>query len=361
MSTIAEIKRGNQFYEICPVCGHTQWCCTNITDDGAVFIVCKRDTLKRNLPGLRYIKDSLKEKNSVYLVESLSGSQKVKQYVNTVKSTSQTNRLCDPELNKINSALLSMLSLSDTHRDYLFKCGISPELIKLNKITSYPEPTLYPKRWKLAQNLIEKFSDLSGFPGAYVKENEESQFWNLAGLGGIIFPISNIYGEIVMLQIRVDNPPPGGGKYYPISSYNKKAGSSPGSRIGIVVPMVVKDYYVCYITEGIKKAIVGSEKLGAIFITVQGVGSWSEILEKTSRGEYFLDAIQRLYGSKVFVVAYDNDKYRNEAVMRQQKEVITALRERNLVPALAEWDSWKGKGIDDMLLNGHRPMYFPAM
>jgi len=256
-------------------------------------------------------------------------------------------------------SLLEQLSLKEVHREKLIKDGFNNDLIARFNIKSFPDYSEKPSRWQIACNLCKTYGDLTGLPGAFVKETEEKQYWSFAGSSGICFPITNIYGEIVMLQNRLDviiN-----GKYKVVSSGGGyyKAGCSPGSRIGVIVPPVIKDSFVFYITEGIKKAIIGSYLLGSVFITVQGVNAWSELLNKTDKGDNFLDLFTEKFNSKVGIVAYDNDKYKNEHVMNAQKELIIALKSKNIIPAVAEWDSWQGKGLDDMLNAGNKPMYFP--
>jgi len=360
-----EIGSRHPEYKTCPICGHAGWCCT--TGYGK-YIICKRDTQKSNVNGFKYIGDSGREQNSKFVREgNWDGSSN---YVEVVKKDTSIIRFPDGKLDMINRRLLSMLCLEDFHKKKLNEGGISDEAIAHYGIKSYPEPDFLrkqsgaysknPMRWKLAQELSKEFGDLTGFPGAYVKEGKDSNYWNLSSCGGIMFPITNVYNEIVMMQIRVDNPPPGfKGKYMMFSSDgdNKPNGCTPSSRAGLVKPRVMGDTYVCYITEGIKKAIVIAEKLGSLAITIQGVNSWAELIEQNSRGERFLDVLRNRYGVGMFIIALDNDKYQNKKVMSQQKNIIKTMYDEGFQVGLAEWDSYSGKGIDDCLNNGYKVMH----
>ncbi|MGE4282814.1 MAG: DUF3854 domain-containing protein [Clostridia bacterium] len=364
---LREIRRGNPHFPngICPICGHEGWCATS-EDTGKLFIICKRDTLKANVSIFKYIKDTNNEGNSLFVYEP-SGSG----YEINFQAAAKGNiveRMKDISLDCINRKLLSMLTLEDHHRQKLKTDGFTDELISRYSIKSFPVrdferkksniQSKNPLRWQLAKELHNSYGDLKGFPGAFLSSYNDKTYWSLAGYDGILFPIENIYGEIVMMQIRLDNPS-NGGKYRVLSSEGERFphGCGPSSRVGLCKPKVLGDTYICYVTEGIKKAIITSERLGALTATVQGVNSWSELINENDRNERFIDILKNRYGTRIFIIAYDNDKYRNAKVMDSQKRVIDTLKNEGFCVGVAEWDSYCGKGIDDMLNNGYKPMY----
>lgn len=369
-----EIRKGHGIFPdgICPICGHQGWCCTISTDDGAMFVVCKRDTAKQDVGNYKYIKDTNKEKSSMFLYKE-GNKSKYNNYNNNVKDikfikTNEIKRFPDNVLDKLNHKLLSMLEIKNEHRQMLKAEKFTDEMIEKYQIKSYPD---MKERWSIARALSEyaemEFGsgDLTGFPGAYIAESKSgNRYWSLSGYEGTVFNITNAYGEIVMLQIRLDNPFPGTGKYRVLSSEGTKKdgspmfqnGCTPNSRIGIFEPAVMGDTYAAYFTEGVKKAIKVVETLGCICITVQGVNSWSELLEVNEKGERIIDVLKK-YGVKMLIMAYDGDRFKNKYVKKAQKDVIKVFKDEGFYMAEAYWDSYMGKGIDDILNNGYKPMF----
>ena len=115
------------------------------------------------------------------------------------------------------------------------------------------------------------------------------------------------------------------------------------------------DMYICYITEGEKKGIFSNEILRAPFISVPGVSSW-KFLTSSERGERPVDVLKKK-GIKILIVAFDADREKNNAVMRAQNATIESLKKEGFTVGVAEWDMALGKGIDDLLANGHKPSY----
>lgn len=368
-----EIKRGHPSFPdgICPICGHQGWCFTTYADDGAEFVICNRDTAKQDVNGYKYIKDTSNMKSSVFIYKDATTGYTRTKPIETIRQRKEAEikRFPDHILDKLNRKLLSLLTLNEHHKEMLKKDMFTEELIKKYNIKSYPP---IKERWKIAKELVQyakdslAIDDLTGFPGAYIAESKSSgnRYWSLAGYEGIVFPIANVYGEIVMLQVRLEKPIPGKGKYRVVSSSgtNKDGtprflnGCSPGARIGVLKPTVMGDFYTAYHTEGIKKAIKVVEKLGCVCITVQGVKSWSELFEKTERNERTIDVLKNL-GVKMIIMAYDGDRFYNSHVMDAEKTVVEALKKEGFFVGSAYWDSYMGKGIDDILDNGYKPMF----
>ncbi|MCG8539620.1 MAG: DUF3854 domain-containing protein, partial [Clostridia bacterium] len=287
--------------------------------------------------------------------------------------------LRDDELDKVYRKILSMLSLEDHHRKQLKEEGWTDELIKKYNFKSYPVEdytrfkknikTPNPTRYEIGQKLHKEFGDLTGVPGLYIRENKKgNRFWTLAGKPGILFEITNVYGHVIGLRVRLDDPGDGG-KYRWVSSYFLKefdgiwknlyeCGCKANNRVSISFPKIRGDMYCCHLTEGEKKHKAVNEFLKSPCISVAGVDSWADILDvNPMTNERPVDVLKKM-GVKMFIIAYDNDKYKNEAVMNSQIQVIEALRKENFMIGLAEWDSYMGIKIDDILFNGYKPMYF---
>lgn len=360
---VIEIKRGNMHYPdgICPICRHQGYCATTVSEDGSLFIICKRDISKSDIMGYKYIKETGKGFSMFLKKDGQTGDYRTTPIdIKKVKSNDIV-RFADSKLHRINSKLLSMLTLSPQHRKILHDWKFTDEMISRYGFKTFPE---VKDRWKIAKSLYEEFGDLTGFPGAYIKDKEDSRYWTLTGFDGIVFPITNIYGEIVMLQIRLDNPGPNG-KYKPLSSAGftpdgkprYQNGCTPNSRIGIVIPPVLGDTYVCHVTEGYKKAIKVVENLGCLCISVQGVGSWSELVESNEKGETMIEVLKRQYGVKMVIISYDIDRFKNGHVMVAQDNVVNELKKHDLYVGESFWDGHAGKGIDDCIDNGYKPYF----
>jgi len=366
-------KRGSKYTQ-CPICGKPDWCYSYETEyNGKLteYVVCNRFVGRNSIPGFRYIGQTKNGTAKFVSDNDVTGATGYNYEKPVIKK--DVERLSDKKLDGLNRTLLANLKLEDYHRKKLNEDGFTNELIELYNIRSYPPSdydrkneglaSINPTRSQLARALLEKNNgDLTGFPGAYIKEYKDSRYWTLAGYEGIIFNIQNVYGEVVMLQVRLDNPSPKSGKYKVFSSeagVNEDGtarmpnGCGPSSRIGLVKPKVIKDSFVCYLTEGWKKAAIASNVFGSLFVTVQGVNSYSDLFAVNDRGERNIDVLRETYGVGMFVIMYDNDKFHNDYVLQAEKNLIDCLSGENFKVATSAWDSYMGKGIDDMLKAGY--------
>ena len=62
-------------------------------------------------------------------------------------------------------------------------------------------------------------------------------------------------------------------------------------------------------------------------------------------------------GAKIITVAFDADKNVNDAVINNEKQIISTLRAEGFLIATAEWDMSLGKGLDDLLVAGYKPRF----
>ena len=74
------------------------------------------------------------------------------------------------------------------------------------------------------------------------------------------------------------------------------------------------------------------------------------------KGERVVD-ILRNKGCQLFIVAYDADLATNQQVLKNQQAAIKMLIEEGVMVGVAKWDMSLGKGLDDLLANGHKPEY----
>lgn len=226
--------RGVNRHNICPICGHADWCGFYPVGDGYEQIVCKRNKEQQNVIGCdgnfyvfvcetrsgnarfeeagqrqRRI-ERWKEENS-FKKESFKEYHPQKKQKTVVDSvTVKSNK----ELDKIYRALLDLLVLDDVHKSYLKQEGWSEDLIEQNHIKSFPEKDFIrfkynnwysknPYRKTVAKRLIEQFGTdaLLGVPGAFQDKKGE---WTFTGRKGILFPVYDTDGYLYRLRIRMD-------------------------------------------------------------------------------------------------------------------------------------------------------------
>lgn len=322
------------------------------------------------------------------------------------------------ELDVIYRELLNMLVLDDIHYQSLKKEGWSDELIQRHHIVSIPEKDFIRFKYKnnysknkfrktLAANLKVKFGEdcLIGVPGAYKDANGN---WTFAGPKGILLPQYDANGYIYRLRIRMDFmdinqklqkigdefsyiengithylvPMKGRytiengnkiwdklGKYRNLSSFHQDEkslqqgiiknsydeGCESGNQLSIYCNPQRDSMFLCYVIEGEKKGMYSNDRLHAPVITLPGVNSWSKMIEG-KKGERAIDILKKK-GVKMFVIAFDADKFVNEKVLASEKNAIRALQQEGFDIGVAYWNPLYGKGMDDMLFGGHMPQY----
>lgn len=341
----------------------------------------------------------------------------VKQYtvLNEVKVKSNS------ELDKIYRKLLECLVLDDIHKEYLLKEGWTEEMLQYYNIKSFPENdalrftlknnfsrNIYRKT--LAKKLTDIFGEdsLIGVPGAY---KDKKGNWTFAGSKGILFPLYDANHNLYRLRIRMDyldvneklmhDPltkdrffekeckkiyvaPHKGiysfldgekvfqkmeGKYRNFSSFfqddesYKKGfivntydcGCESGNHLGIYYNSERDNMYICFVTEGEKKGCYANFNMRTPVIDVPGVNSWRKLIDG-KKGERAIDILKQR-GVGMFVIAYDADKSVNERVLDVEMRTIQALKDEGFAIGIANWSEHYGKGLDDLLFNGHQPSY----
>ena len=87
------------------------------------------------------------------------------------------------------SEMLSLLTLSDRHRDNLHERGLPDAIIERNGYKSTPETE---SERRLLASLLRCNHELHGLPGFYTKDGA----WTLAGANGFLIPVRNNNGLI---------------------------------------------------------------------------------------------------------------------------------------------------------------------
>jgi hypothetical protein len=178
-------------------------------------------------------------------------------------------------------------------------------------------------------------------------------FWKVqkyVPIKGYFIPYKDFKGTIQALQYRLTTPQyDEKGKamrYFWYSSKNARSGSP----IDVYKP---KNFYVdktnnlrddvIMITEGALKGKIASEKFGFTTCSEAGVSNYN-ILVRT-----IIDLSKKMSEKPKIIMALDMDKYDNEEVLNAEEKTINLLIQAGFQVAIASWNMFKAKGIDDAL------------
>lgn len=325
----------------CPICEKPDWC--GVSADGHIAIC------------MRIEEGSIKEtKNGGYL-HILKENRPPLNYSPTFTPSKDPPQRASPEvLNRVYQDLHAQLSLSPSDRKHLIEDRrLTPEEVRKLGYKTLPAPDEILERGNIIKPLVEREGrKLLTVPGFYLTDS--GRIW-LAGTGGLLILCKDVDGNTVGYQIRTDDAN-NGGKYRWFSTpkrKRKRGGVSSGTPIHVAG--TESDSTRVWITEGILKADIAALKFSEIVIGVAGVSSWNaDELKKT---------LEKLYAKEV-VIAFDADLKKNRNVKRAQQKLAQFLLSLGYTVHIAEWDMENGKGVDDLLVNGHQPAlrrYYPPV
>lgn len=237
------------------------------------------------------------------------------------------------ELDQAYRTLLSMLSLSESHRENLLQRGFDDEAIEKYMYRSVPI-TGYRS---LMDSLNHYQVKLRGVPGFYTQDGT----WRI-NLGkyaaGIFCPVKDREGYIVAMQIRLDRPIDGR-KFIWLSSDSKEGGCSPGSPVHYAGDPLAK---TILLTEGSMKANVSYElskklfKTPSNFVAVAGVSQYNSIKR--------LFKELKEYGCEVVYDCFDMDKFQNPNVYHALGKIYEMAAEIGLTIKPYRWVTIIGSG-----------------
>ena len=258
-------------------------------------------------------------------------------------------------LSRVYDELLSQHDLSVEHREHLLgPRGLSAEAVKVRKYRSWGQ--YRSLRYRLAKAAYYRFgADALDVPGVIVrKQGERDEYVTLAGAPGIAIPIRDVHSRICGMQIRVEHPKPGAGKYAWLSSASQ-GGATAGTPVHVARPLTGKDKEKkstrVWLTEGALKADIACDRLDEIVIAVPGVNAVSEYVPT-------LDALMERGELLELVIALDSDWRDNPKVARARLLLAERAARIGATVWLADW-SQEHKGLDDLLLAGGRPVLEP--
>ncbi len=314
---------------LCPICKKPDWC--SVTADGAVA-GCMR--IEANCFRVKESHDGLQ----VFLHRLNDG---LRRFADPPLQVGLGVKRAEPDtLHAAYSSFLAKLILSETHRESLRRRGLSKDAIDRAGYRTLP----IHGRQRIAHEIREQIGDkLLQVPGFVVKESESGRSVTVRGSTGLLIPCRDSQGRIVALKIRRDDTSKGGPRYVYVSS-NRNGGPGPGSPIHVPLgtPGMAE---LVRVTEGELKADVIYALDGIPTISVPGVSNWKPVLP-----------VLRSFGSKAVRLAFDADAWDKPAVAHALSSCSLAIVEAGLVLELEQWNASDGKGLDDLLAAGKKPV-----
>ncbi len=318
----------------CHVCGTSGWC--SVSADGKKAICRRRDSgagvLRTDKSGQDYW---LYDLNGSRPSAGLSAGPSV-QEKNGASTPPDAPEKADPEtLDRVYRALLDELPLDDAHREDLLRRGLTEDGVGRGGYRSLPQRD----RYGAARAVVERFGTevCSRVPGL----RRDAGRWTLAGAAGMLVPVRDVEGRVVALKVRADDA--GEGSKYTYLSSQKYGGPGPGAQVHVPLHAGLGTK-VARLTEGELKADAATALTGTLTVSAPGVSSWRAALP----------VLEKL-GAETVHLAFDADARENEHVSRALQAAFGALEEQGYGVVLEAWRPELGKGIDDLLVAGHRP------
>lgn len=371
----------------CPICGKTEYCGWVPSQNG-ILVSCHfvlntpRYVLVEGGDGRTYV--SIDTRNNCGLFEEKTQFERAREdYIKfkfknlrkqevfkidrkNIHATSKNANLAQKiasnnVLNEIYVKFLSFMTLNDKHKEMLMKEKWSNEMICKSNFRSVPDM----KTLRNIINILTENYNLEGVPGFYEKEG----MWYAKIISGMIIPIYSLEGNIIRLKIKPDwtkehikqaekngNELP---KYIMFSSYKEEIidGKSynllkKGTRSGTHISYSFSEndsFKTVMVTEGEKKSRVVNILRKMPCISLPGVMTYSKL-----SGKPLEDLKEK--GCETIIICYDADKNSNKYVKTAEEELIKLLLNNEFNVYVAEWNIEDGKGIDDLLLAGKKPI-----
>ena len=286
-------KNARSFDVDCPFCGGKGKMNINTERDVYRCNVCDCSGgmlgLYANLYGISYAEANRQIREALNLGQYRNDYAKAAEPEPQIKNSELVPEM---EIDHTYSRMLSLLTLSDKHRDDLLGRGLTMTQIEEQRYRSVP---LFGIK-KLVSRLQEEGCTVQGVPGFHL---DEAGSWTIhfsAKNSGILIPIVSMEGRIQGFQIRLDHATDSQ-KYIWLSSVNYHLGVSSGSPVHVIGDLSSE---IIYVTEGALKGTIAHYLSGDTFVCVAGVTQYRNlkpILEKL-----------RANGASYVWEAYDMDK-----------------------------------------------------
>lgn len=242
-----------------------------------------------------------------------------------------------PELtDQINRALLALCPLTEAHKLYLVQAGVDP--LDCGSLE-------YSQAATIARQLVEQFGEATARRHPVllkVERGNARNYWTIAGAAtGILFPATNVEGQILGIQIRKDQPRGSEDRYRWLS--HAGLGGTPLTVFQAATGAT--NSHMVIITEGYKKAANAARAWTCHAISLAGVAAYKEA--------DLLHTLEVL-NAGVIALSFDQDKRHNPLVKAAEQRILkllaAALPESRLFNL--NWAETSGKGLDDALAVG---------
>ena len=345
-------RRGNPLvvYADCPICGEHRgrlglypqtntWHCFHCGETGGMLRLYGQVHCTDNSQSFREICDTL-------AVGGFPAENRAPSRGGPERPTEMpaSGRAPEREIHRTYKALLSMLTLTQAHREHLRTVrGLTDAEIDDFGFKSTPPGRLCQE---LTRKLTEQGFLVQGVPGFYVDDRGKWTVKFYQRTSGFLIPQYGVDGLLHGLQIRLDTPirdgsgstEKKGAKYLPLSSSGKNFGVTSGSPVHFVGDPHAR---VVYVTEGALKADIAHAITGRTFAATVGANN--------TRGLDELFSFLSRNGTEEIIEAEDMDKHHNAGVFRGACAVHNLALKHNMACRQLNWDP-AYKGIDDWLL-----------
>lgn len=207
--------------------------------------------------------------------------------------------------------------------------------------------------------------DLLGVPGFYSHDMIKIEFVQRYGIGILMSGADNIVhgiqirnynkidkltGKMILFDKDKNGKKTKKPKYYWCGSKDEPNGCSPGSPVDVLIPKNIP-FNTCFITEGKFKIEKIIEEFASPAISVQGVGNWRGKINPEIK---FIS--KNYFNIRNIFCCYDADLSMNFSIFTACRDLIKEeLKDLDLASVkIAVWDYKLGKGLDDMINNGHK-------
>lgn len=244
---------------------------------------------------------------------------------------------------------LSLLNLSDRHKNDLAARGFTEnEMLSLG-YASYPEyrEELTPEYFDIPRKMLEQKCTLTGVPGFYTTKNKG--VWTMCRRNGsIVVPYRSFFNKIVGMQLRKNeedikkNKDSSPSKYSWFSSNGYKDGSKASSYLHYACDFFwdsdkeqyypkIQDNFIL-LTEGAMKADLTHAISGLPLIAVPGVSCANEAIRSNI-------PLLKNVGVKKIILAYDMDRVMNIHVLESLNRVKSLIKEEGLSVEELYWST----------------------
>ena len=369
--------------DVCPICGQKDGRCSEFyLNHELLFIACKHETSMdpmSNLPG--WYKHYINGRGGSYYNYNNRQSKSIKN-IKTRKITKEIINLRHKVYEDLRNLVRENIEggLYEEDKEDLIRRGLSDKEIWNMGFFSVPKSSHrvfsddgnYKMQLStyISKKLYKKYGDELLRVAGFIKINGNEKFDDyitfktkmrnpktkkLEDIRGYFIPYNNIQNQLVGMQYRLSVPLKDDKekliRYFWFSSYN----ASSGSPIDYIEPSKIRRGDILLVGEGALKMKIACERMNFRGMAEAGVTNYRnlvkniEILEKRENKKFNI------------ILALDMDKYENVniisgkefyPILDAEEKTIELLKNTGHNVAVAEWNKYQGKGIDDALYNG---------